>query len=243
MTRLLAIFDAVCRKHDLFYAMIGGTLIGAIRHRGWIPWDMDVDVAVLQSELPQLKDALIKEIPPDVFYQDSETDPFYPAKFQILKLRDRYSNYYEWQSKHPRAKWHNGLQLDLFPYGWDEGEQHYVGPGALRCFRKEEMFPVKDMEFEGHKFRAPNDAWGLMVRVYGTLEMPSQSLRNAHEGKADPFHPCEHPASLAFGSAQPFPRNLFTSFRRGSAREWAVTLCRRVRRSIARRAKNKRAPA
>src|SRR5262249_12809710 len=78
MTRLLAIFDAVCRKYDIFYAMIGGTLIGAIRHRGWIPWDMDVDVAVLHAELPRLKEALIKEIPADVFYQDAETDPLYP---------------------------------------------------------------------------------------------------------------------------------------------------------------------
>jgi len=199
MTRLLAIFDAVCRKYDLFYAMIGGTLIGAIRHGGWIPWDMDVDVAVLHAELPRLKTALIKEIPGDVFYQDAETDPFYPpAEARILKLRDRHSNYYEWQSKHPSAKWQNGLQLDLFPYCWDEDRRRYVGPGALRSFREEEMFPATDMEFEGHTFRAPRDAVGLMRRVYGTLEMPPPALRVAHEGKADPFHPCAHPASRPF---------------------------------------------
>ena len=204
MTRLLAIFDAVCRKYDLFYAMIGGTLIGAIRHGGWIPWDMDVDVAVLHAELPRLKTALIKEIPGDVFYQDAETDPFYPAWARILKLRDRHSNYYEWQSRHPSASWHNGLQLDLFPYGWDADRQRYVGPGALRSFRAEEMFPVTDMEFEGYRFRAPRDAIGLMTRVYGTLDMPPPALRVAHEGKADPLHPCAHPASLPFGGPTHF---------------------------------------
>jgi phosphorylcholine metabolism protein LicD len=205
MTRLLAIFDAVCRKHDLFYAMIGGTLIGAIRHRGWIPWDMDVDVAVLHAELPRLKQALIEEIPEDVFYQDAETDPLYPAHAQIFKLRDRHSNYYEWQAKNPSAKWHAGLQLDLFPYRWEQGGRHYVGPGALPYFRMEDMFPVTDLEFEGHRFRAPRDALALMTRAYGTLEMPPQALREPHEGKADPFRPCAHPASLPFRSARPLP--------------------------------------
>lgn len=198
MTRMLAVFDAVSRKHDLFYAMIGGTLIGAIRHQGWVPWDMDVDVAVLHTELPRLKQALISEIPQDMFYQDGETDPFYPAGAEIIKLRDRHSNYYEWQSKNTYAKWHNGLQLDLFPYRWNLDQQHYAGPGALRSFREEEMFPATDMQFEGHWFRAPRDAVGLMTRVYGTLEIPAESSRKAHEGKADPFNPCEHPASRAF---------------------------------------------
>ena len=201
MTRLLAVFDAVCRKHDFFYAMIGGTLIGAIRHRGWIPWDMDVDVAVLQAELPRLKEALIDEIPEDMFYQDGQTDPFYSTDAGIIKLRDRYSNYYEWQSQNSSAKWHNGLQLDLLPYRWDPDHQHYVGPGALASFREDEMFPVTDMQFEGYWFRAPRDAVKLMTRTYGSLGMPPEAERKSNEGKADPFAPCEHPASLHFKKA------------------------------------------
>ena len=47
--------------------------------------------SILHMELPRLKKALIKEIPVDVFYRDAETDPFYPADFEIFKLRDRHS--------------------------------------------------------------------------------------------------------------------------------------------------------
>ncbi|MGE3528178.1 MAG: hypothetical protein AB7G54_01985, partial [Methyloceanibacter sp.] len=144
-------------------------------------------------------------IPQDMFYQDAETDPFYPAGAAILKLRDRHSNYHEWQQNNAYAKWHNGLQLDLFPYRWDSERQAYVGPGALPDFREDEMFPPIDMEFEGHWLRAPCRAVELMTRVYGTLEMPVESQRTPHEGKADPFNPCEHPASLPFQARRSIP--------------------------------------
>ncbi|MCD7835219.1 MAG: LicD family protein [Lachnospiraceae bacterium] len=47
---LLHVFDEVCRSHNLKYYAIAGTLLGAVRHNGFIPWDDDVDVAMLRED-------------------------------------------------------------------------------------------------------------------------------------------------------------------------------------------------
>ena len=50
LLELLRKFDFICRKHNLKYSLCGGTLLGAIRHKGFIPWDDDVDVFMLRDE-------------------------------------------------------------------------------------------------------------------------------------------------------------------------------------------------
>lgn len=47
---MLKDFDAVCRKHNIQYMLFAGTALGAVRHRGFIPWDDDADVIMLRSE-------------------------------------------------------------------------------------------------------------------------------------------------------------------------------------------------
>ncbi len=54
MIELLEYFDKVCRENDIKYSLIGGSLIGAIRHKGIIPWDDDIDVILLKSEYLKL---------------------------------------------------------------------------------------------------------------------------------------------------------------------------------------------
>ena len=50
MTDMLDTFHKLCKKHDLKYWLIGGTLVGQIRHKGWVPWDGDIDVGMEKSE-------------------------------------------------------------------------------------------------------------------------------------------------------------------------------------------------
>ena len=48
--QILDYVDAFCRKHDIKYTISGGTLLGAVRHGGYIPWDDDMDIQMLRSE-------------------------------------------------------------------------------------------------------------------------------------------------------------------------------------------------
>ena len=49
MLATLKVFDAFCRKHDLKYSLYAGSLLGAVRHKGFIPWDDDMDVMMPRS--------------------------------------------------------------------------------------------------------------------------------------------------------------------------------------------------
>ena len=48
--RILEYFDAVCRENRLTYFLVFGTLLGAVRHGGFIPWDADIDVAMYRED-------------------------------------------------------------------------------------------------------------------------------------------------------------------------------------------------
>lgn len=199
MTRMLKILDFICGRHNINYWMTAGTLIGAIRHKGFIPWDCDIDVGISRLDLARLK-RVIEEFPFDIFYQDSETDPYYPKQASVVKLRDRYSNYVEWQQKNPHAKWHNGLQVDLFVYQTDE-HGLLINPFKGTRYRQDEIFPCTRLEFEGVPLCAPKTYDEYLRRRYGNyLKLPDPMHRIAHEGVADPFTPCDHSESLPYGS-------------------------------------------
>lgn len=64
--RLLVIAKTVCHiceQHDIPIYMVGGTMLGAIRHKGFIPWDDDMDFAVTYDNYTRLKDILANELP------------------------------------------------------------------------------------------------------------------------------------------------------------------------------------
>lgn len=59
--------DKVCKKHNLKYFLLWGSLLGAIRHKGFIPWDDDFDFFLFEDTYQKAMEVLEKELPEDMF--------------------------------------------------------------------------------------------------------------------------------------------------------------------------------
>ena len=114
MLRMLKIFDYLCNAHDIKYFLVGGTLLGSIRHKGFIPWDDDLDVGMTRENYEKFVKLCVPQLPNDIFFQTPETDPTFPVCHQVeAKLRDKYSSLY---NPHNKEGYHDGIQQDIFVY-------------------------------------------------------------------------------------------------------------------------------
>lgn len=74
MLDILRTVDTICKKHNIEYVLDGGSLLGAVRHGGFIPWDDDLDITVMRKDFKRLRKILPKELPSNLVYQDCTTD-------------------------------------------------------------------------------------------------------------------------------------------------------------------------
>ena len=118
MLEILLEVDKICKKHDIKYWLSSGTLIGAMRHDGFIPWDDDLDIEMMRSDYLRLMEVLPSELPEWLALQNDETDPYY--FFYYAKVRDRRSRMLE-HNNYDRMWQEQGIYIDIFPM-----EQHPI---------------------------------------------------------------------------------------------------------------------
>lgn len=92
---ILKYFDGVCRKHNIKYTLCGGTLIGAIRHKGFIPWDDDIDIYITRDEYEKFRKVLSEEKHEYYYLSDSSDFESFTAAFcpRIYDKRTLLTNY------------------------------------------------------------------------------------------------------------------------------------------------------
>lgn len=103
--------DRVCRKNDIKYVIFCGTQLGAVRHKGYIPWDDDADIAMLREDYEKFK-TVCNQLNPDIaFFQDHSTDPEY--RWGYAKIRRTGTSYIRLGQEHMKHK--DGISIDIFP--------------------------------------------------------------------------------------------------------------------------------
>ncbi len=105
--------DRVCRENDIDYFLGGGTLLGAVRHCGFIPWDDDIDVMMTRENFDKLEAIAPQALGEDFFYQSSRTDPHYHSPFTKIRLKNT-QFVTPFSSRFPEM--HNEVFIDIFAH-------------------------------------------------------------------------------------------------------------------------------
>lgn len=104
--------DRICRKCNIQYNIIAGTLLGAVRHGGYIPWDDDADVALLRPEYEKFREACGTELDTSRFYfQDHRNTQGY--RWGYGKLRRKNTLFLREYQEH--MPYEQGVFIDIFP--------------------------------------------------------------------------------------------------------------------------------
>lgn len=111
LTEILKEFDRVCKENNLRYYLFAGTLLGAIRHKGIIPWDDDIDVAMPRADYNKLLELSATEFGEKFFLQTPATDKGYHKAF--AKLRN--SETTEIPYVDAAFDYNHGVFIDIFP--------------------------------------------------------------------------------------------------------------------------------
>lgn len=102
----------ICEKHNIKYSIIGGTLLGAVRHKGFIPWDDDADIAMLREEYEKFRNICKKELDKSKFcFQDYRNTKGYRWGYAKIRRKDTLF-LREYQEDMP---YNQGIFIDIFP--------------------------------------------------------------------------------------------------------------------------------
>lgn len=88
LLKTLVDFAMVCDKYGFYYSLCGGTALGAVRHKGFIPWDDDVDVFMIRAEYDRFLEIFDQELGDKYYIQSLETTPEYGISIAKIMVKD-----------------------------------------------------------------------------------------------------------------------------------------------------------
>lgn len=158
---LLRIMDAThstLKKYQIFYWLHGGTLLGAVRHGGFVDWDDDMDIAVLVE--PDAETFLQKW---EKFAQDMQSQGF--------QVSTRHNELFVSAAQISGSEYGNLHHIDALFYQPSPSKKICANwllqlVAKQEYFVEEEVFPIRGYEFAGRTYDGPNQAWAFLSRAY-----------------------------------------------------------------------------
>jgi lipopolysaccharide cholinephosphotransferase len=159
----------ICDKYGIKYFLDAGTLIGAVRHKGFIPWDDDIDIGMLREDYRKFLSIIKDELPEHLFLQTHENDLYYDIYQVPCKIRYNNTLFIE-EKIVENPKMHNGLFIDILPYDslpkkkWVYTIQRKISNFILRSFVRCREIPEK-LTF---KNKLTHFIYKIVVKIFST---------------------------------------------------------------------------
>lgn len=166
---IIKYFDKVCDENNLKYYLAYGSLLGAVRHGGFIPWDDDVDMHMLGKDYLKLVEILRNNLDKKYFFQSLETEKNYYLLWNKIRLNNTIFIEKGWEDN----KIHQGISLDIFPlidYPDNEKDKKKI----------DRMFKITKLMIDNNmKVNKNYDSYGFSGKILSKLfKFIPQSIRN-----------------------------------------------------------------
>lgn len=169
--QILLAVDKICKEHNLRYYIMAGTMLGAVRHKGFIPWDDDLDIGMPREDYDSLMSHSKEWLPEHFEAVCAENDPKYPLPF--AKIQDANTTLIE----RIHLRYLGGVYLDVFPLdGVPEGALAQRMHFAKYEFYKRVLYFIHRDPYKHGK--GPSSWLPLLCRKLFTLSGVQQSIRN-----------------------------------------------------------------
>lgn len=180
----------ICDENNIDYILDSGTLLGAVRHKGFIPWDDDMDIAMTRENYNRFIEVAKTGLGGDYFLQTWDTDPNFPMPFAKVRLNG--TQYIE--NVFEKAQMHQGIYVDVFPYDvWPEKKKKQKKLWRSRLYLQAMIM----MKCHYMKFKS-NKAWKYILKSimftfikFFSLFHSKKSLIKKYEKNAEMFNSFE----------------------------------------------------
>lgn len=126
MLNILIVVDKICKENNLTYWLDCGTLIGAVRYKGFIPWDDDIDITMPRDDYEKFLEICSTELPSNLFLQTKENDSKYARYY--AKIRNRDTLFIEYSEVGEVIEYNQGIFIDIFIVNCISSRAQYIYP-------------------------------------------------------------------------------------------------------------------